>query len=90
MPTIIAHRAPNKAALLAANPESAKVCVKVGDANPCLNVESDEQACQGSICDAAPVGRCTAQCVATSDCPAGGCVDFDLTDGALPIRVCDL
>lgn len=90
IPTIIASRAPNTPQVLATYPESAKLCVKVGEANPCVNVSSDEQACAGSMCDQSPIGRCTAQCVTTADCPAGGCVDYDLSDGSLPIRVCDL
>lgn len=92
LPTIIAQRSADPTQVLLTFPESSKLCVKVGDPNPCLaqTMASDEQACPGSMCDASPTGRCTSACVATADCPAGGCVDYDLSNPSLPIRVCDL
>lgn len=92
IPNVIALRLPNTPQVLATYPEATKLCVKVGDTNPCgtLTMSSDQQACPGSMCDSDPVGRCTSSCVTTADCPAGGCVDYDLSDPTLPVRVCDL
>lgn len=91
LPTITVQRAANTEDLLATYSESTKLCVRIGDPNPCgdVTMASDEQACRGAMCDANPVGRCTAACEETADCQAGGCV-LHTDDPALPVRVCDL
>lgn len=92
IPTVIAQRANDPDLVLMTFPDTRKLCIAVGAPNPCgdMTMSSDEQACPGSLCDNNPTGRCTAQCVTTNDCPAGGCVDYDLSNQNLPIRVCDI
>ena len=86
------QRDPDSANVLAMHPVENKLCIAVGASNPCqpATMASDEAACAGAMCDADPVGRCTAPCETTTDCPAGGCVTFDTSNAQLPIRVCDL
>lgn len=81
----------DQADLLDDYPESRNLCVPLGAPNACANA-TDSGGCASSVCDPSTNGgpRCTAQCLELADCPVGGCVDRDLSNPSVPIRVCDL
>ena len=91
-PTVVIQRDAQPSTVLSMYPLSNSLCIPIGATNPCgaATMDSDQAACAGAMCDAAPSGRCTAQCETTADCPAGGCADVDLSNPLLPIRACDL
>ncbi len=88
----IARSGALKASLLGRYTEDFNVCVRMGvnvAAGCDSTVPTNEFVCASSVCDFS-ADRCTAECIDTPDCAAGGCVDRDVSDPNFPIRVCDI